>query len=79
MLTAEPLGRHEPLAREPRRREQRRQHRLRPVAEQQPAKPGAERPEQEAARPVFLQIEDLAREEDPAAERDRAAGVQRGG
>ena len=43
-----------------------------------PADPGADGPEQQASGPVLLEMEDLPREEDSAAERRRSAGVKRG-
>ena len=68
----------DPFAREPRGREHGREERLGPVAQQRPA---AHAPSAHSRRPPGQcsgQVEDLAREENSAAERGRAAGVERG-
>jgi hypothetical protein len=72
-------GRHRqhPFPGEPGGRQQRGQHRLRPVAQQRPRRPRAQPPEQKSSRPVLRQMKDLAGQEDAAAKPDGAAGVKR--
>ena len=69
--------RHAPLGEKPGWNEDGQECSLRRLPEHQPGRGGADRPHQDARRPVFVEIEDLPGEADARAQRHRADGMQR--
>jgi hypothetical protein len=66
------------LAEKPRRHQQQRQNLLRFVPQQNPTRHCRNRPQQNRARPVLLNVEDLPYQRNGRARGHRAHGVQRG-